>query len=221
MESLIKTGAIYELIQQELLTLPGESAHIDMIPFRTLSSIAKPSKNVKESAVLCLLSAKEQELSITLMERTSDGSPHSGQISLPGGKKEKYDLNLAATALRETQEEIGIQPENVDLLGKLTPIYIPVSNFSVQPFIGLVQSETPFILSEREVKSVFKIKVSDLLNPKSKVKKDIPNHMGQVLKNIPCFYIEERIIWGATSIILNEFKVILENVISKKTPTKK
>ncbi|MFD1552331.1 CoA pyrophosphatase [Putridiphycobacter roseus] len=216
MESLIKTGAIYEIIKQELLTLPGESAHKEMVPFRTLSSIAKPGKNAKESAVLCLLSTYQDDITITLMERTKDSSPHSGQISLPGGKKENFDLNLAATALRETEEEIGILPRNVSILGKLTPIYIPVSNFSVQPFIGQVKTETPFILSEKEVQSVFKITVRDLLNPRNNIKKDIPNHLGQTLKNVPCFFINDRIIWGATSIILNEFKVVIENIIAKK-----
>ena len=84
MKSLIESGAIYELIEKELNNLPGEKAHIEMIPYRTAESLANFDDRLsKKSAVLCLLTAKNQTLEITLMERTKDGSPHSGQISFP------------------------------------------------------------------------------------------------------------------------------------------
>lgn len=216
MNSHIKSGAIYELIKKEMIDLPGEKAHLEMVPYRTAESLYKKDKQIpKQSAVLCLLSNQNKTLEITLMERTIDNSPHSGQISFPGGKMELHDQNLATTALRETQEEIGIAPEKIELIGQLTPFYIPVSNFEVTPFIGFSKEPNQLILSKREVKSVFTITIDDLLNPNHVAKKDIPNHLGQVLKNIPCFFIDNRVIWGATSIILNEVKQVYELVAKK------
>lgn len=215
MKSLVQSGAIYKLIENELNNLPGEKAHLEMIPYRTPESLLNPGKNLaKQSAVLCLLSAKDNGLEIILMERTQDDSPHSGQISFPGGRMEKFDLDLSQTALRETHEEIGVKPSSIKLIGQLTPFYIPVSNFQVTPFIGYTEAMGPLVLSKKEVVSVFNITINDLLNQDHQTKRDIPNHRGQVLKNIPCFYINEKVIWGATSLILNELKIIYQNIIN-------
>ena len=216
MKSFIESGAIYELIQKELTHLPGERAHLEMVPYRTKESLFDPKgKAPKKSAVLCLLTEKNHSLEITLMERTRDGSPHSGQISFPGGKMEKSDPHLSYTALRETHEEIGIPPNQIKVLGELSSFYIPVSNFHVTPFIGFTNNVGSLVLSEKEVKSVFKITIDDLLNSRNLTKRDIPNHLGMVLKNVPCFYINDKIIWGATSLILNEVKMIYQNLMSQ------
>ncbi|MFK8037632.1 MAG: CoA pyrophosphatase [Crocinitomicaceae bacterium] len=225
MNSAIKSGAIYKLIQDELTNLPGEKAHLEMVPYRSKESLtASKNTRIKESAVLCLLTQKNKSISITLMERTIDNSPHSGQISFPGGKMELFDKNLNETALRETHEEIGIHPSEIIVLGQLTPFYIPVSNFQVTPFIGYTTGNKTLKLSKREVKTVFEIDIQDLINPIHLTKKDIPNHLGQTLKNIPCFLIDNRVIWGATSLILNEVKLIyntIENQLKKKHLPKK
>ncbi|MDX1350186.1 MAG: CoA pyrophosphatase [Putridiphycobacter sp.] len=216
MKSLIESGAIYELIKKELQNLPGDAAHLEMIPYRTKESLLKqPNQPAKQSAVLCLLTTSDSHLNITLMERTKDGSPHSGQISFPGGKMEQTDPHLSHTALRETYEEIGIKPTKIELLGRLTSLYIPVSNFEVTPFIGFTHKADDFVLSKREVKSVFNISLDDLVHPANKTKRDIPNHLGQTLKNIPCFYINNKIIWGATALVLNEVRTIWSTIQSK------
>jgi len=211
MNELINNGAIYKLIEEELKQLPGEESHIEMIPFRLQSSLSL-TKDVtpRLSAVLCLLYQNHDDIHIVLMERQNYGGTHSGQISFPGGKKENEDSTLIDTALRETEEEIGIERHKVNLLGKLTNVYIPVSNFLVEPYVGWIEAPNQFNLSEREVKTVFNIKFSELLNPLSKTKKNVITHKGHTLKNVPCFYIEERIIWGATSLMLNELKHLLE-----------
>lgn len=213
MKSLIESGAIYKLIEQELKNLPGEAAHLDMIPYRTKESIVNNRrKAAKKSAVLCLLSVANNTVQITLMERTKDGSPHSGQISFPGGKMEPTDPHLSYTALRETHEEIGISPNSISIIGELTPFYIPVSNFEVNPFIGHTETKQKLVLSNREVKSVFNVTIDDLLDPSNTIYRDIPNHLGQTLKNIPCFYINQKVIWGATSLVLNEVKMIWQKI---------
>ncbi len=210
MNKIITNGAIYELIRKELETLPGEVAHAEMIPFRLKSSLAlAKGPSPKLSAVLCLLYKKNDMVNIILMERQQDGSTHSGQISFPGGKKEKEDKNMLETALRETEEEIGINRAKVNVLGKLTNVYIPVSNFLVEPYIGWIDQPGNLVLSEREVRSVFDINIKELMDPSRKIKTDIPNNNGHTLKNVPCFYINDKIIWGATSLMLNELKHIL------------
>jgi len=201
----------YKNIKKHLRNLPGEVAHIEMIPYRLPSSSFNfDEKKPKLSAVMCLLFQKNNETFCILMERTKDGGKHSGQISFPGGKKENNDSNLEHTALRETYEEIGIHSNLVTVLGELTQVYIPISNFLIQPFLGVIHSDFEFNLSVKEVESIVVFKLSDLINSSNKQLKDIKNHKGFTMKNIPCFILERRIVWGATSLILNELKIILE-----------
>lgn len=199
-------------LKNSLINLPGEDAHLEMIPFRKPSSSYRLKYNtVKHSAVMCLIFEKNDELFGLLMERTEDGGAHSGQISFPGGKKEFEDNNLQETALRETHEEIGIPHNSVTVLGELTSVYIPVSNFLVQPFIGAIESDFQLNLSQVEVKSVFDFSIKELLNPDSKTLETIKNHKGVNMKNIPCFSLNNRIVWGATAVILNELKCVFKN----------
>jgi 8-oxo-dGTP pyrophosphatase MutT (NUDIX family) len=203
----------YKSIKKELANLPGESAHLEMIPYRLPSSLHQGNYNTaKLAAVMCLLFRADNDIHCILMERTEDGGKHSGQISFPGGKKEKDDLNLEQTALRETHEEIGIHPETVTVLGQLTEVYIPISNFLIKPYVGIINSDFEFNLSTAEVKSAFHFKVSDLLASQAKQSRTIKNHNGIGLKNIPCFELESKIVWGATSLILNELKVVLGRI---------
>ena len=208
----------YKNIKKELANLPGEAAHLEMVPFRLPSSdLLKGSRSTssvtsapKLSAVMCLLFMENDEPHGILMERTEDGGKHSGQISFPGGKKELDDPNLEFTALRETHEEIGIPPELVNVIGEITEVYIPISNFLIQPYVGIIEADFEFNISPREVQSAFQFKIKDLLHPTTKQKRTIKNHNGIGLKDIPCFELESKVVWGATSLILNELKVILE-----------
>jgi NADH pyrophosphatase NudC (nudix superfamily) len=114
--------------------------------------------------------------------------------------------------LRETFEEVGIEAHNVELLGKLTSVYIPVSNFFVQPYIGILKNEQDLVLSTREVKEAFWFNVKELLNEDCKTKRHIKNHQGITMKDIPCFVLNDKVVWGATSLILNELKQLLINL---------
>ena len=211
----------YKSIKKELANLPGEAAHLEMIPYRLASSLSKYNiDSVKHSAVMCLLFKRNNEIHCILMERTEDGGKHSGQISFPGGKKEKSDPNLEYTALRETHEEIGIHPDAVTLLGELTEVYIPISNFLIQPYIGIIEADFVFNISPLEVKSAFHFKATDLLEPTTRQKRTIKNHKGISMKEIPCFELDNKIVWGATSLILNELKIILERSKKRKPEMK-
>ncbi len=200
----------FNSIKQQLDNLPGEQAHLEMIPYRKLSSSYKTDgQNAKQSAVLCLLTQQKNEVFCLLIERQNDGSKHSGQIAFPGGKKDREDVDLKQTALRETQEEVGINPNNIKILGQLTPVYIPVSHFFVQPFIGVIDYMPTLNLSEKEVKHAFFFNIKSLLDDNCKTTRHIKNHKGITMKNIPCFILNNKVVWGATSLILNEVREMM------------
>lgn len=199
---------IFKKIQKGIENLPGEKAHKEMLPYRVLTSLAIKDKTIepKLSSVMCLLFEENEKINTILIERQKDGGKHSGQIAFPGGKKDETDLDLSYTALRETHEEIGVLPEKIEILGTLSQVYIPVSNFLVQPFVGIIHEKPNFVLSEKEVKEVFTFSLDDLLNEAIKKNVDIKTDEGFKLKNMPSFQINEKTVWGATSLILNELR---------------
>ncbi len=200
---------LIHLFQSEL---PGEEAHKPMMPInRPLSSNAlKEAVNVKESAVAVMLFEENGVKHCTLIQRPSYDGSHSGQVSFPGGKKEIEDENLAFTAIRECWEEVGIQLLDNHLIGKLTSVYIPVSNFHVEPFLFFYPEKPEFTPDEREVESIFTITMDDLLDDANISTMEFKVSNAVTMKNIPCFQIGEKQIWGATALILNELKFILK-----------
>lgn len=205
-------STIYEKIQYALNDLPGDLAHKEMYPLRkTIGQIDLDSIEFRTSAVLVLLFQEAQSIKVVLTQRQDYKGTHGGQISFPGGKQEPQDQDILATALRESNEEIGLDPKSVEIIGKLSDVYIPVSKFIVHPFIGYCVSKPSFIRSEYEVKEIICFELNDLMLEGIKTKRDIKTSEGLVLKNIPCFILEEKIVWGATSLILNEIRHILIN----------
>ncbi|MFT5824182.1 MAG: 8-oxo-dGTP pyrophosphatase MutT (NUDIX family) [Crocinitomix sp.] len=201
---------LIEDIRHELTNLPGEVAHRDMIPFRlTASEALKTPIDYKLSAVLILLYKRNDALHFILTERQDYNGTHSGQISLPGGKTEPEDASTRVTALRETHEEIGIPPDVIEILGQMTDVYIPVSNFLIHPYIGFANNIPALIPDPREVKTVLHCSAQDLLSDETKTHTKIQMKNGVWMKDIPAFLLEDKIVWGATAIILNEFKMIL------------
>lgn len=203
------THLIYEKIQNGLRDLPGEPAHLEMFPKRRGAKEAiKSAKDYKTSAVLALLH-HDESTQLTLTQRQDYDGTHSGQISFPGGKMEASDANPLAAALRETKEEIGLGSEQITILGGLTDVFIPVSNFLVHPYIGYYNGHPNFTRSEREVKEIFSFDIELLTEPKILQKRSIKIAGGAILKDIPCFIINDKIVWGATALMLNEIKQIL------------
>ena len=208
---------IIEDITRELSDLPGEQAHKNMIPFRlTASEALKTPINYKQSAVMILLYPQQDELHFILTQRQDYDGKHSGQISLPGGKYEPEDGTTRVTALRETHEEIGVPPGDVSILGQLTDVYIPVSNFLIHPYVGFIPTNPELVPDPREVKSVLRCAADDLLREESKTLTKIQLKNGVWMRDIPAFQLEEKIVWGATAIILNEFKMILKRLNLKE-----
>jgi 8-oxo-dGTP pyrophosphatase MutT (NUDIX family) len=185
-------------------SLPGQTAHRKMVhPHRFMEF---PPDNAKLAGVMVLFYPKESEWQMVLIERQSfdERDQHKGQISFPGGKFDPSDADLSNTAIRETQEEIGVFSQYIQILGSLTPIYIPVSNFHVFPYIGLMNFAPIFKPQWSEVKEIIEIPILDLLNPAFQKLSDIQIHKDFVLNDVPCFNMKEKIIWGATAMIISE-----------------
>jgi len=168
-------------------------------------------KNPKESAVLALFYPDEDhKANIVLMLRSDYKGVHASQISFPGGKKEKNDDNLKHTALRETEEEIGILKTDITIVRKLTKTYIPPSNFWVTPYLGFLQRK-PNFSTNYEVEKIIEISIGDLINEKNLSCKNLTTSYMENI-DVPCFKLNDYIIWGATAMVLSEIKDLLKLV---------
>ncbi len=197
---------IEEIKKIDLKNLPGQIAHQQMLPsYRGLELPVgiKPTN----SAVLLLFFYWEGELSLCFTVRKKSLRRHAGQISFPGGRSELNE-SLRETALRETHEEIGIEPEKVSVLGELTPLYIGVSNYMVHPILGFIHEKPVFKSNDDEVEEILIIPFSKIIDNKSLQMKNIQTSVGNL--DVPCFYINNQIIWGATSMILSELVMLLK-----------
>ena len=139
---------------------------LEMAPYTPLGKVTriKPRPDAKQSAVLVLLYPKEGETHFVLIERNTYEGVHSGQIGLPGGRVEPGDGSFEATALRETQEELGVNPKAVTMVRALSDVYIPPSNFLVYPFVGYMDTTPVFNPDSREVYEVVEVPKPVLTN---------------------------------------------------------
>lgn len=200
-----------EKLKISLKTLPGLEAQLKMAPITRLEELKKMAQkaNPRKSAVLILFYPYKEKLMLVLMKRTVDNTVHSGQVSFPGGKLEKEDKTLADTALREANEEMGIRPEKVELLGNLSKLYIPPSNFEVHSYVGFTDERPDFIANDVEVERIIETEVGILLKPSTFTKKDI-NHRNGSLVNVPCYYFDNNLIWGATAMLISELNMVIK-----------
>ena len=187
--------------------LPGKSSHEEMM-VRPKQKFLK-RRSTFRAAVLILLYPFNNNWYFYLTKRTKTVEHHKGQISLPGGMLEKGESSQKA-AIRETYEELGIEPQGINIIGPLTPFYIPVSGFNVFPFVGWIAKCPTLEIQSKEVSKVFAPSVSSLINPQNKkIKRS--TMLGQKVE-IPFFDLHNEMVWGATSMILSEFKSILEGI---------
>lgn len=204
MISLLKTYLVEKLAQE----LPGKLAHIEIAPNRRIDFNEDELLNARESGVLILLYLIEKEPHLALMQRTTYNGAHSGQVSFPGGKRETLDRDIIHTALREANEEVGIVMDDVDVIGRLSDVYIPVSNFNVSPIVGCVNYHPQFMIDVREVEELIELKLSDLTNVKELTISNITLPNKTIIK-APSFRFNDKIIWGATALMLNELRWVL------------
>lgn len=203
-----------EILNSEL---PGEVAHKDMIPYRPLTSeMMVDAEDYRESSVAILLYQENQEWKSVFIERPSYEGVHSGQIAFPGGKKDLTDTDLVETAIREMHEEIGFYDPNLELLGQLTKVYIPVSKFLVYPHVFLTHEQPIFTPDAYEVKDILPFSLFEILEESRLIQTTVQTGNGVRIKNVPAFQIQEKYVWGATCLIVNELKMCLLKAKSEK-----
>lgn len=193
--------------------LPGLSSHIKMTPYQRKSAKEAIDSNLNPriAAVLILIYQKDESIFFVLIKRKDYDGHHGGQVSFPGGKKEKGET-IKETALRETEEEIGIEKDSISILGTLSQVYIPPSNFLITPFIGYINHVPHFKIQEREVEYIIEVPIEQLLKESNvKIKKIPLTKYAKVNIDMeaPYFELNKQIVWGATALVLSEFKDIL------------
>ena len=195
--------------------MPGEESHFKMEPemrkqWRDPKKIAK--RNPKRAAVMALFYPnKKEDTSLLLILRKTYKGVHSNQVGLPGGKVEKTDLNLKATALRETFEEVGVKDNDIEILKELTELYIPPSNFMVQPYLGVYHDPKPFKIQEDEVEELVEVLLSDFMNDDNLTQQKLSTSYADNII-VPAFKLNDYVVWGATAMILGEIKTLLKQV---------
>ncbi|HMM11378.1 MAG TPA: CoA pyrophosphatase [Bacteroidales bacterium] len=184
--------------------LPGYRAQQLMEPPERQALLrAKQSNPPREGAVLILFFPGDQGISTIMIERAVYDGVHSGQIAFPGGRRDPGDHSLTDTALRETAEEVGIIVPSENVLGTLTPLFIPPSNFNVLPVVAYVNHSPQCVIQPEEVKEAFHLPISSLLNPENTKLVSIKSRTYQVA-DVPAYCVGGKVIWGATAMIISE-----------------
>lgn len=163
-------------------------------------------KSCREAAVLALLYPDDEGPALVLTVRPQHMASHAGQISFPGGRREPGETNVE-TALREAHEEIGLAPDSVEVLGQLTPLYIPPSNYCVYPVVGATGTRPSLFPADGEVAAILHVPVSRILDPTCRVVRN--RQIRGAAIEAPCFHIPPHEIWGATAMMLAELLLVL------------
>ena len=191
--------------------LPGQDAHDKMASESRLKlKMPSPSERTRESAVLILFYPSKNDIFVPLILRPQYDGVHGGQMAFPGGRAEKEDENLVRTAMREAQEEIGVRLTDIKVIGQLTKLYIPPSNFFVQPIIGCMNHKPDFYPDAREVDKVIEVTLEEIINPEI-IGRKMLNVRG-VEVDAPFYQIQEHTVWGATAMMISELLTVIDEL---------
>ena len=193
--------------------LPGEESQQKMrVNYDQSIELPFSKNNSTASAVLILLYLEDNEIRFFLTKRSNELEHHKGQISLPGGTQEENE-ELTHTALRETQEEIGINKTSISIIGSMTPLFVPVTGFMINPFIGYSLNKLEPTPNPLEVEAIFSVNILDLLNEANQTIEQ-RNIRGYDVE-VPYFKLNNYEVWGATSMILSEFRDLIKSINEK------
>jgi len=196
--------------------LPGPTAHSKMAPAHRdrLISISRGPEYARKSGVLILLFPDEhEEINTVFIKRVEYEGVHSGQIAFPGGKFEDSDPDIIATAIREAEEEVGLKKESIQVVGRLSDLFVPPSNFIISPVIAQTPARPVFIPDMTEVAEIFAVPLRFFLNQDNSGEYKI-NYRNTPGISVPGFRYNNHLIWGATAMILSELLYIFANVES-------
>lgn len=203
--------SLIRYLERELQSpLPGKHAQLLMSPVPIDRRRFEPilPENHRKSGVLILFYPDKNGAFFPLIKRPEYVGFHSGQVAFPGGKMEKSDEDIIQTALREAEEEIGVARRHVQVLGRLSDLYIPTSNFLVSPVVGFLEKRPQFIPEANEVSRIIQTEVPLLFNPEIKKRKTLALSHSMNL-DTPYFDIDGEVVWGATAMILSELIQVL------------
>ncbi|MBZ9650643.1 NUDIX hydrolase [Psychroflexus montanilacus] len=190
------------------IELPGESFHYQLAPLFRQDELKRIDLNGKDpnyAGVVSLLYPKNGEAHMAFILRKTYKGVHSNQIGFPGGRYEEIDKDLMQTALRETEEEIGVSSNSIQVIKPLTELYIPPSNFLVHPYLSYIEEEPVFVLQESEVENIIEIPLSVCLD-KNNLNTELIDASYAKNVEVPAFNFNGHVVWGATAMILSEIR---------------
>ncbi len=191
--------------------LPGLDAQMSMAPITRLEELQrlKDTSTPRQSAVLVFFYPVNNKTRLVFIKRPVDDTVHSGQIAFPGGRAEPEDKDFVQTALREANEEVNVDPDKVKIIGSLSKLHIPPSNFDVYPVIGYSE-DRPDFKGNYEVERILEVRLTELMDINTKTTKTIYHRTGKLV-DVPCYFIEGEIIWGATAMMLGELLALINS----------
>ena len=199
------------------LPLPGETSHYKMAPaerVEELKAIKTKKENPRKAGVMALFYPdKDGATRLLLILRNTYPGVHSNQIGFPGGKVEPSDRNLLATALRETEEEVGVPAAEITVIRPLSHLYIPPSNFEVYPYLGLCTKKQNFVIQETEVDALVEVLLTDFMDDSKIMDQKLTTSYSSTKIAVPAFKLNGYVVWGATAMMLNEIKDLLRQVL--------
>ncbi|WP_316928843.1 NUDIX hydrolase [Salinimicrobium xinjiangense] len=184
-----------------------------MLRLKELENLSIENKKPNDAAVLAVFyPGLRKETKFVLILRKTYKGVHSNQVGFPGGRVEVEDENLMHTALRETEEEVGIPRHEVEVVRELSRLYIPPSNFWVYPFMGVMKRTPVLVPQEDEVESVLEIELKDFLCDSCLTTQTLSTSYAKEIE-VPAFILNGHVVWGATAMMLSEMKDILKQVL--------
>lgn len=198
------------------MKLPGREVQLKMAPVERLRELAEKAKGngtARRAAVLALFYPSETGATrLMLILRKTYKGVHSAQVGFPGGKMESEDRTMVDTALRETEEEIGVERSQIEVLCELSEVYIPPSNFIVNSFVGKVAFTPDFVPEEKEVEKLIEVDLDVFLNDDC-ITTDVLTTSYATRLEVPAYRLDDHIVWGATAMILSEMREMLLEIL--------
>lgn len=198
------------------MPLPGEDSHMLMAPIERLIELKRKAiaaNTARKAGVMVLFYPSEaMETNFVLILRKTYKGVHSAQIGFPGGKHEPGDRNYEDTALRETEEEVGVPASTITVIRKLTELYIPPSNYFVQPYLGITELYPRFIPQDSEVERIIEVPLTEFLDDSTLTERTLTTSYATSI-NVPAFHLQEQVVWGATAMMLSEVRELLKNTL--------
>lgn len=200
----------------EHIPLPGNDSQIKMSPSYRLKLIERQGelmKNSRKAGVMALFYPDlEHQTKLILILRKTYSGVHSAQVGFPGGKLEPEDPSLEYAALRETFEEVGVPIGAIKVLKAMSTLYIPPSNFTVYPFLGITQQTPEFIKQDDEVEDLIEVSFNDFINEDHVGTQMLMTSLNKEVE-VPVFKLNGHTVWGATAMMLSEIKDLIKTVL--------